>query len=169
MSSYNDQRSSTLSKIFVLLIVVMLVSGAYTFYNAKGFSYLSNDPAACNNCHIMNDVYDDYLAGPHSQKIAGKERATCGDCHLPHSFISKWIAKAESGVGHAYAFTFKLDSLPVNLSANDKSKRIVQDNCINCHIDYAGNAVNPTTHADGKTQSLSCVSCHAGVGHKRGF
>ncbi|WP_258456843.1 cytochrome c nitrite reductase small subunit [Helicobacter sp. 10-6591] len=169
MVSHNNRSSSSLSKIFSLLVVIILVSGAYTFYNAKGFSYLSNDPAACNNCHIMNDVYNDYLAGPHSQKIAGKERATCGDCHLPHSFVSKWIAKAQSGVGHAYAFTFKLDELPMNLEANHKSKAIVQENCINCHIDYASNAVNPTTHADAKIQSLSCVSCHADVGHKRGF
>lgn len=116
----------------------------------------------------MNEVFNDYLSGPHSNKIAGVPRATCNDCHLPHSFVSKWIAKAQSGVGHAYAFTFKLDALPTNLSANQASKQMVQDNCVRCHIEYAQNAVNPTT-VPGHDNALSCVSCHASVGHKRGF
>ena len=32
--------------------------GAYTFVYAKGYSYLTNDPRACANCHIMRDHYD---------------------------------------------------------------------------------------------------------------
>ncbi|WP_334096760.1 cytochrome c nitrite reductase small subunit [Helicobacter typhlonius] len=140
----------------------------YTFYHAKGFSYFSDAPEACNNCHIMNEVYNDYLSAPHSQKTAGTPRATCNDCHLPHGFVSKWVAKAKSGVGHAYAFTFKLDDLPINLSANASSKEIVQDNCVRCHIEYAQNAVNPTT-IPGHNNALSCVSCHESAGHKRGF
>ena len=82
----------------------------------------------------MNEVYSDYLSAPHSQKIAGQPRATCNDCHLPHGFVSKWIAKAKSGVGHAYALTFELESLPTNLSANEASKQMVQDNCVRCLI-----------------------------------
>jgi cytochrome c nitrite reductase small subunit len=27
--------------------------GAYTFLYAKGYSYLTNNPAACANCHVM--------------------------------------------------------------------------------------------------------------------
>jgi cytochrome c nitrite reductase small subunit len=29
--------------------------GLYTFWYGKGYSYMSNDPAACANCHIMNE------------------------------------------------------------------------------------------------------------------
>jgi cytochrome c nitrite reductase small subunit len=32
--------------------------GLYTFVYAKGASYLTNDPAACVNCHVMNEQYD---------------------------------------------------------------------------------------------------------------
>ena len=78
------------------------------------------------------------------------------------------IAKAQSGLSHAYAFTFKLDALPTNLSATQKSKEMVQNNCIRCHSDYAGVAINATANPH-KDNSLSCVSCHSGVGHKRGF
>lgn len=71
----------------------------------------------------MNGVYNEYMQGPHSKKFKGKPRATCVDCHLPHEFFAKWIAKAQSGLGHVYAFTFKLDKLPTNLSANNKKSR----------------------------------------------
>lgn len=156
--------------VLLFLVVCVLVEGAYTFYNAKGFSYFSNDSLACNNCHIMNEVYADYMSGPHSKEIDGKPRATCAECHLPHSFISKWIAKAQSGLSHAYAFTFKLEDLPMNLTATKKSKEIIQQTCIQCHAQIAENAVNATTipQHQGK-DALSCVSCHQDVGHKRDF
>ena len=32
--------------------------GAYTFVYARGASYLTNDPAACVNCHVMREPYD---------------------------------------------------------------------------------------------------------------
>lgn len=160
--------SSNLFGIFLVLLLAFFAMGFYTFYNAKGISYFSDSSESCNNCHVMNEVYNDYLAGAHSKKIAGKPRASCMDCHLPHNFVDKWIAKAQSGINHAYAFTFKLDELPTNLSANAKSKQMVQDNCIRCHGEFAAAAVNASTnpHAD---SSLSCVSCHNSVGHKRGF
>lgn len=159
---------SNLFGIFLILLFTLFAVGFYTFYNAKGTSYLSNASESCNNCHIMNEVYNDYLAGAHSKKTKGEPRATCVDCHLPHNFVDKWIAKAQSGLGHAYAFTFKLNELPTHLSANEKSKKMVQENCVRCHADYASVAINATTNPH-KDSSLSCVSCHSGVGHKRGF
>ena len=159
---------SNLFGIFLVLLFAFFALGLYTFYNAKGTSYLSSASESCNNCHIMNEVYNDYLAGPHSKKVAGEPRATCIDCHLPHSFVDKWIAKARSGLSHAYAFTFKLDELPTNLSANERSKATVQENCIACHGEFAATAVNATANKHAG-QSLKCVTCHEGVGHKRGF
>ena len=154
--------------IFIILLFVFFALGLYTFYNAKGMSYFSDDSVACNNCHIMNEVYTDYTKSSHSKKINGKALASCNDCHLPHGFVNKWIAKAQSGIGHAYAFTFKLDELPSNLSANEKSKNIVQANCVSCHREMVSNVINPTTNPHNDS-TLKCVSCHEGVGHKRGF
>lgn len=165
MSSTNQKVSKFSVTLFLILLCILAITGIYTFINAKGVSYLSDDSAACNNCHIMNDVYHDYSNSVHARKINGKPRATCSDCHLPHSFVSKWIAKAESGVSHAYSFTFKLNDLPTHLSANKKSKEMVQNNCVRCHIESVGVVVNPTTtkgHLDGE---LQCVSCHKNVGH----
>ncbi|WP_257874289.1 cytochrome c nitrite reductase small subunit [Helicobacter sp. 13S00482-2] len=146
----------------VFILVVVAGGAVFTFYNAEGFSYFSNNSQACNNCHVMNEVYADWNKSSH------KRVATCGDCHLPHKFISKWIAKAQSGVGHAYAFTFVKD-LPTHFSATKKTEEIVQQNCINCHLPYVQNVVNPTLQNAHQDKSLKCVSCHKGVGHSRGF
>lgn len=167
----SDKKSlSALYSVLVFVIVFVIAGGIYTFYNANGFSYLSNDSKACNNCHIMNEVYADYMSGPHSKEVDGKPRATCAECHLPHNFVPKWIAKAQSGLSHAYAFTFKLEDLPTNLSATPKSKQIIQQTCINCHFNFSENAINAKTipqHSSSET--LNCVSCHKDVGHKRDF
>ena len=52
----------------------------FTVSYAEATSYLSDDPAACRNCHVMNDVYDAWVRGPHHAV------ATCNDCHTPHEF-----------------------------------------------------------------------------------
>jgi cytochrome c nitrite reductase small subunit len=49
--------------------------GVYTFVYAKGASYLTNNPASCANCHIMNEQYDGWLKSSH------RAVATCNDCH----------------------------------------------------------------------------------------
>lgn len=146
----------------IIAIGFVLGAGAFTFYQAKGFSYFSNDSKACNNCHIMNEVYRDWGNSSH------KAYATCNDCHIPSEFISKWATKAKSGFSHAYAFTFK--DLPSVLSATESSKVDIQNNCIRCHAQYAANAINPVkSHNNDLTKSLKCISCHQNVGHRRGF
>ena len=60
---------------------VLLGVGIFTFGYAKGGSYLTDDPAACANCHVMQDHFDSW------QKSSHKNVAVCNDCHLPHNFI----------------------------------------------------------------------------------
>ena len=70
----------------------MLVGvGLFTFNYAAGLSYLSTKPAACVNCHIMNDQFDSWRRGPHHAV------ATCYDCHLPTTFPEKYLAKGRNG------------------------------------------------------------------------
>jgi cytochrome c nitrite reductase small subunit len=35
--------------------------GGYTFVYARGGSYLTDDPAACANCHVMREQYDGWI------------------------------------------------------------------------------------------------------------
>ena len=64
----------------ILLGVVIGVAvgiGAYTFVYARGWSYLTDDPAACANCHVMREQFDGWLKSSH------RAVATCNDCHTP--------------------------------------------------------------------------------------
>lgn len=145
--------------ILFLIVCFGVVIGhmAFTFVYAKGFSYLSDNPAACKNCHVMNQVYESWASSSHHNW------ATCNDCHVPHSFVQKWAMKASSGFHHGYAFTFKDN--PVAFSATPKTKQIVQNNCTSCHKDYAAHAISVAPN----DTSLSCVSCHRQAGHAHNY
>jgi len=127
--------------------------GGYTFVYAKGSSYLTNDPAACANCHIMEPQYSGWLKSPH------RAVAVCNDCHTPHSLIPKYAVKAEYGFWHSYGFTTGDFHEPIQIKA--KSRRITEANCRRCHGALTQAIEGP--HRPG--QEMSCIRCHADVGH----
>ena len=49
------------------LVGVLVGLGSYTFLYAKGYSYLTNDPAACANCHIMQDHFEAWSRASHRE------------------------------------------------------------------------------------------------------
>lgn len=69
--------------------------GIYTFVYAKGASYLTNDPEACANCHIMQDQYNGWQVSAH------RSVAVCNDCHTPPGLIPKYVTKASNGFWHS--------------------------------------------------------------------
>ncbi len=128
--------------------------GTITFQYAEGFSYFSTDPTACVNCHIMQPQFDSW------QKASHHTVATCVDCHLPHSGLAKWIAKADNGYRHSKAFTFQDFHEPIMIT--ESNSRILQNNCISCHQDLVHNIVaGSTTDPD----ATLCVHCHRNAGH----
>lgn len=137
----------------IVLFAIPLSSGTYTFWYAGGASYLTDDPAACANCHPMQETFDDWVRSSHATV------ATCNDCHVPHSFISKWYTKAENGFMHSLAMT--LGDFQ-NIRARPVSKAVTLDNCIRCHGDML-------SHGGGETFSpsdnLDCTHCHSSIGH----
>lgn len=137
-----------------MLLGLLAGLGAFTFYYAEGFSYFGTEPEACANCHIMNPQYDSW------QKSSHHTVASCVDCHLPHDFIGKYIAKAENGYHHSKAFTLQNFHEPIMIKA--KNSRILQENCVECHKDmvhdvYKGDFSNP--------EKVGCIHCHRTVGH----
>src|SRR6266403_1468867 len=85
--------------------------GSYTFVYAKGASYLSNDPNACANCHVMRDHLDAYVKSSH------RSVATCNDCHTPPGVVPKYFTKAEHGFFHSLAFTTGEFHDPIRIAA----------------------------------------------------
>ncbi len=142
-----------------LLAGVGLGVGLYTMYYAHALSYMSDDPEVCVNCHIMQPQYDSWLKASHHTV------ATCVDCHLPHDFVGKYLAKGANGWSHSVAFTLQNFHEPIQITPGNAA--ILQESCIGCHDDLvhglAAGAVATDSHA------VQCVHCHSGVGHGERF
>lgn len=127
--------------------------GGFTFFYAEGFSYLSNNPAACANCHVMREVYDAWHHGSH------KAVATCNTCHVPHVFPLDYMVKGLNGWNHSVAFTLENFPEPIRITALNRS--VALSNCFDCHGDIV--TAMGAEHTDEPTD---CLRCHAGVGHR---
>ncbi len=128
--------------------------GTYTFTYAHGLSYFSNDPRACMNCHIMREQFDGWQKSPHHAV------ATCNDCHTPHSFIPKYLSKAENGFWHSKGFTLQDFHEPIMI--RPKNVAVLQANCVACHRQIVDGI---DTHPGVPGKMLDCLHCHSEVGH----
>ncbi len=108
-----------------ILIGLVVGIGGYTFVYAKGASYMTNDPAACANCHVMNEQYDGWTRSSH------RAVAVCNDCHTPKGTIGKYVTKANNGFWHSFAFT--TGWYPEHIRATPRNKAITEASCQKCH------------------------------------
>ncbi len=128
--------------------------GVFTFGYGEGHAYLGNNPQSCTNCHVMQESYDSWLKSSHHAV------AVCNDCHTPHdSVLGKYLTKADNGFFHSLAFTTGDYKDPIQIK--ERNSRIVQDACLYCHSDLVNHMLPVETGGD----MLSCVHCHASVGH----
>lgn len=141
--------------ILVAIMVGVLVGlGVATFRYAEGLSYFSTDPAACTNCHIMQPQFDSW------QKASHHTVATCVDCHLPHDFVDKYLAKASNGYFHSKGFTLQDFHEPIQIT--EGNAQILQANCVYCHE----RMIDDIVHAASATgEAPDCVRCHRDTGH----
>jgi len=130
--------------------------GAYTFFYAKGASYLTNDPKACVNCHVMQEQYDGWIKSSH------RSVATCNDCHAPHNFVGKYQTKALNGFWHSYYFTTGTYQDPIRIT--ERNRKVTEGACRHCHSDIVETIEGPAGVHSGADQT-SCVRCHRNVGH----
>ena len=141
-----------------LLAALFLI--IFRFSNAA--SYLSDDPRACINCHIMTPEYVTWERGSHGRV------AVCNDCHVPHDNIfRKYFFKAQDGSRHAFMFTFRME--PQVIKAHKPSIGVIQENCLRCHanlvgqVRYANSTAEAAAHGDGRL----CWECHRETPHGR--
>jgi len=127
--------------------------GAYTFVYAQGSSYLTDRPAACANCHVMQEYFDGWMKSSH------RLVAVCNDCHTPPGTLSKYWTKAYNGFWHSYAFTS--GRFPEVLQIKERNHAVAEGACQKCHLEIVEAIEGP----HGGSASLSCVRCHASVGH----
>ncbi|HYQ30011.1 MAG TPA: cytochrome c nitrite reductase small subunit [Polyangiaceae bacterium] len=143
----------------VLSVVIGVAAGlgAYTFSYAKGLSYFSHEPAACANCHIMQRQYDSW------QKSSHHHAAVCIDCHLPESFVPKYLAKGENGWRHSKLFTTGGFVEPIEIKP--AGREILQANCVRCHASLTADMREGADALSPHNADLPCTHCHAYAGH----
>lgn len=128
-------------------------TGGYTFIYAKGASYMTDNPTACANCHIMQSHFDGWLTSSH------RNVATCNDCHTPPGLIPKYLSKAENGWHHSLAFTTGNFHYPILIKERNRS--VTEESCRKCHSRLVASIEHPQHGEAG----LSCIRCHGSVGH----
>lgn len=127
--------------------------GSFTFGYGDGAAYLSKDPNACTNCHVMQSHFDSWVKSSH------RHVATCNDCHLPHNFAGKWFTKADNGFFHSLAFTTGNFHEPIQIKA--RNRRVTQGACLHCHESFVDHMLPARAGGD----MLMCIQCHSDVGH----
>ncbi|MEP0861316.1 MAG: cytochrome c nitrite reductase small subunit [Ignavibacterium sp.] len=148
------------------LVIVLFGIGVglllLTLHLARATSYLSDDPAACVNCHVMAPYFATWERGSHGRV------ATCNDCHIPHdNVVNTYLFKAMDGMRHSYVFTFRLE--PQVIRIKQAGKDAVQQNCIRCHQ----NVIHPISLRAISNQKIQeegdgyCWDCHRETPHGR--
>lgn len=150
-------RTMTRTRIAIVLALTVGLAtglGAFTLVYARGYSYLSNDPGACANCHIMREHFDAWNKSSH------KSFATCNDCHTPHDLIGKYTVKARNGFWHSFYFT--TGRYPDPLRITEGNREVTAGACRYCHAQIVAAIEHPDAP---KSERSNCVRCHEYVGH----
>ncbi len=143
----------------VLAALSGLLAGLLIFiiYISRAHSYLSDDPRACINCHIMAPQYANWIHSAH------RETAVCNDCHVPHQTIfHHYLFKAMDGTRHSYVYTFRLE--PQTITMHAMGRKTVQDNCMRCHETLLSRTAMGHQPKD---QQRLCWECHRHTPHGR--
>lgn len=131
----------------------------HIFYISNAYSYLSDNPETCINCHVMTPQYATWERSSHGRV------ASCNDCHVPQgNVVEKYFFKASDGLRHATMFTLRME--PQVIRIKEAGKKAVQENCIRCHE----NQIHPISlrAVSGKAiekEDTYCWNCHRETPH----
>lgn len=151
-------------KLAIPLIILLGVAcgfALYLIYMSRAYSYLTDEPSACVNCHIMAPYYQSW------QKSSHQPWTTCNDCHVPQdNFFRGYAFKAKDGLYHAAVFTFRAE--PQVIRPRAESYGAIMENCIRCHTQLNTEFVKTgmvkyAEVKDGKAKA--CWDCHREVPH----
>ncbi|MEJ5287461.1 MAG: Cytochrome c nitrite reductase, small subunit NrfH [Candidatus Kapaibacterium sp.] len=147
---------------FSILGGIFVGLSLFGIYVSNVTSYLSDDPKACVNCHVMTPFFATWSHSSH------RERATCNDCHVPHDnkIRSLWF-KMNDGIRHSTIFT--LGTYPQVIRIRKAGTNVVQENCVRCHSHQisALGFISENDKIHSNISSRLCWDCHREVPHGR--
>jgi cytochrome c nitrite reductase small subunit len=142
-----------MSKLPIIAILAAALTLGYFALVSDAAAYGGSVPETCANCHAMDSQYENWFYGGHSQW------AKCTDCHLPHNNLIVYYAeKGRQGAKDTFAFV--TGNIPALMRAEEKTKEIVQGNCLHCHE----NTVEGMLTA-GQPFDRYCWDCHRSTAH----
>lgn len=158
----NSLLPSRRCKMIAIILAGMIGGGGVLLlYMLRAHTYLTDDPAACVNCHIMAPYYATWFHSSHSRN------ATCNDCHVPHeNAIKKWTFKGMDGMRHVGVFLMKGEHQVIQ--ALPESAQVIMNNCIRCHTQLNTEFVSTGRIDYMKAQvgeGKACWDCHRDVPH----
>lgn len=137
----------------VFAITSAIIALGYFAFVSDAAAYGGSAPETCANCHAMDLQYENWYHGAH------ENFAKCTDCHLPHDNVVVYYAeKGRQGAKDTFAFV--TGNIPVAIRANEKTRGIIQANCIHCHEDTVESIVMGDQPFD-----RYCWECHRDVAH----
>ncbi|MDZ4796678.1 MAG: cytochrome c nitrite reductase small subunit [Bryobacteraceae bacterium] len=147
-------KSGSVAPVLLAAILGVLAGlGLFTFGYARGSSYLTNDPKACANCHVMEEQFQSWTKSSHGKV------AVCNDCHTPPGLIGKYSTKALNGFFHSLAFTTQ--QFPDQIQITGRNHRVAEKSCLKCHEQVVDQIRGTRPHG----HDVSCIQCHSRVGH----
>ena len=164
---------TSLGALLLAFVLGIVFSGGFNV--ALGWT---NTEAFCTSCHEMQVNYNEYKKTIHNSNRTGV-RATCPDCHVPHEFGAKMVAKivAAKDVWHHLLGTIdskeKYEDHRLGMAKRvwKKLKDSDSHQCRNCHVVKSMAFDEQQGRAARKHQSMqesgkTCIDCHKGVAHE---
>jgi cytochrome c nitrite reductase small subunit len=146
----------------IIITGIFIGISLFILYVSKAYSYLSDNPATCTNCHIMSPQYATWNHSSH------REVANCNDCHVPHNNVfNKYYFKAKDGMRHATIFTLRKE--PQVIFIHEEGAGVVHNNCVRCHSKLLIDPKLAVTvkGLDVHRTDRKCWECHREVPHGR--
>src|SRR5215208_2006343 len=125
---------------FFIAIAAAVIALGFFVYVTDAPAYGGSAPETCANCHVMDSQYENWYHAPHENMVA------------------YYLEKGRQGAKDVYAFT--TGTIPVAIRASEKTKGIIQSNCLRCHQDTVESIVMGPQPFD-----RNCWECHRNVSH----
>jgi nitrate/TMAO reductase-like tetraheme cytochrome c subunit len=166
--------------VFVLLLIGGIAGAVSVIGTQVAVAVTGTDQFCGSTCHShAKFVYPEYKESMHYTNRTGV-RASCSDCHVPHSYPAKLIYKAKAGITDAIAEARGVISTQEKFDkerwrmANHVWDEMRANNSANCRSCHNPEAMNPAKQSEDAVKQhkkfaagkATCIDCHTGVAHK---
>ena len=173
-------RPSARWSIFALVLVGLVLGSVGVIGTQVAMAVTGSTEFCGNSCHSHEKfVFPEHKLSPHYANRVGV-RASCTDCHVPHTYPTKLFYKAKAGITDAFAELKGTISTQEKFDAErwrlanivwDEMKENNSANCRTCHDPAAWDNKKQSEdavkqHKKFTAGKATCIECHTGVAHK---